>query len=189
MSRAAELAMVAYDNNAVEVQYLQGWAMHDHFILHGALGVPYEFLWANPYQPGLSYFNLPLLYHDSLLGRLFLRSRWDDDAAWLGYFDGQLQSFADGEPKVEPLGALAEPVQFGDAAATSASRFEVREEAKSVFVLGLKPSRVYEVEPDGYELCVERSDPGGILELKFPNGFRGGIRLKEAAVSGTTRGF
>src|SRR5579862_2027181 len=31
LSRAAELAMVAYDNNAEETQYVQGWLMHDNF--------------------------------------------------------------------------------------------------------------------------------------------------------------
>ena len=40
-SRAAELAMVAYDNNAAESQYLQGWLMQDRFLMRGALGSLY----------------------------------------------------------------------------------------------------------------------------------------------------
>src|SRR5689334_3305519 len=63
LSRAAELAMVALDVNAPESQVLQGWLMHDRFILKGTFGAPYEFLWANPYQPGLSYYHVPLIYH------------------------------------------------------------------------------------------------------------------------------
>ena len=181
MSRAAELAMVAYDNNAVENQYVQGWAMHDHFLLRGSLGISYEFLWANPYQPGLSYYNLPLVVHDQILGRLFLRSRWSDDAVWLGYFEGQLQTFSEGEMKVLPLGGAAEPMQFGDTAVVAASRFVVKQDATAVFVVGLAPSQAYDVEPDAQELFEARTDPGGILELKFPNAFSGGIRIRRVA--------
>jgi hypothetical protein len=178
MSRIAEMAMVAYDANSVETQYLQGWLMHDNFILRGALGAPYEFLWANPYQPGLSFFNLPLAFHDEIIGRVFVRSRWTDDAVWLGYFDGQLQTFSEGEPKTFALRSLAEPLQFGDTAVAAASKFSVKSEATTVYIVGLAPSRVYDVEPDDQELHEAKSDPGGIIELKFPTGFCGGIRLK-----------
>ena len=44
--------MVAYDVNAPQTQVLQGWLMHDRFILRGPFGAPYEFLWANPTSPG-----------------------------------------------------------------------------------------------------------------------------------------
>lgn len=178
MSRIAEMAMVAYDNNSVETQYLQGWLMHDRFILRGALGAPYEFLWANPYQPGLSYFNLPLAFHDEILGRVFIRSRWSDDAIWLGYFDGQLQTFAAGEPKALPLPSLTEPLQFGDTVIAAGPRFMVKSEAMAVYIAGLAPSRDYDVAPDHREMQKARSDPGGIIEVKFPDGFVGGIRAK-----------
>src|ERR1039458_9039351 len=94
LSRAAELAMVALDVNAAESQVLQGWLMHDHFMLRGTYGAPYEFLWANPYQPGLSYYHVPLIYHNADFGKLFVRSSWDEDAEWFGYFDGVIQMFA-----------------------------------------------------------------------------------------------
>jgi hypothetical protein len=181
MSRAADLAMVAYDNNAVENQYVQGWAMHDRFLLRGAFGIPYEFLWANPYQPGLSYYNLPLVFHDRIFGRVFLRSRWDDDAAWLGYFEGQLQTFSGGEPKIVPLSGATEPIQFGDTAVVAATRFAIQEEATTVYVVGLAPAQSYDVEPDAEEMHEARTDPGGILELKFPSGFTGGIRMRQRA--------
>ena len=80
--------MVALDVNAAESQVLQGWLMHDHFMLRGTFGAPYEFLWANPYQPGLSYYHVPLIYHNADFGKLFVRSSWDEDAEWFGYFDG-----------------------------------------------------------------------------------------------------
>ena len=102
-SRAAELAMVALDVNAAESQVLQGWLMHDHFMLRGTFGAPYEFLWANPYQPGLSYYHVPLIYHNADFGKLFVRSSWDEDAEWFGYFDGVLQMFSQGH--LTPLNA------------------------------------------------------------------------------------
>ena len=98
LSRAAELAMVAYDANAASSQLLQGWLTNDRFLMRGAYGIPYEFLWANPYQPGLSYYHVPVVLHDEIGGQLFVRSSWEDDASWAGFFGGQLQLFqGDGE--------------------------------------------------------------------------------------------
>ncbi len=68
LSRAAGLAMVAYDSNFQEVQYLQGWLMQDRFSMRDPFGSVYEFLWANPYQPGLSYALLPLVFHNAVTG-------------------------------------------------------------------------------------------------------------------------
>src|SRR5437763_6787228 len=99
LSRVADLAMVAYDVNSAESQVLQGWLMHDKFILKSPLGAPYEFLWANPYLPGLSYYHVPLVYHNPETGRLFVRSSWDDSATWFGYFDGGMQLYEDGKVK------------------------------------------------------------------------------------------
>ena len=65
-------------------------------LLRSTLGAPYEFLWANPYHPGLSYYLAPLVFHDEDFGRLFIRSSWDESARWLGYFDGELQLFENG---------------------------------------------------------------------------------------------
>ncbi len=93
LSRAGELAMVAYDTNAAPSQVLQGWLMHDKFILRSTFGAPYEFLWANPYLPGLSYYHVPLVYHNPDFGRLFIRSSWDDGAEWFGAYDGTMQFF------------------------------------------------------------------------------------------------
>jgi len=180
LARAAELAMVAYDNNSVENQYLQGWLMHDRFLLRSPLGIPYEYLWANPYQPGLSYHNLPLSLHDATAGRVFLRSGWDDAALWLGYFDGQLQTFSDGEPKILPLRTVAQPMRFGGAVVVSVVRFTVQEDVRTVYVVGLPPSRAYNVEPDWHEMLEARTDPGGVLELGFPHGFRGFVRIQPA---------
>jgi hypothetical protein len=184
MSRVAELAMVAYDTNAPESQVLQGWLMHDNFLLRGLLGSVYEFLWANPYQPGLSYYHVPLLFHDDLFGRLFIRSSWEENAKWLGYFGGQLQVFEDGRPSLIDAQKSQQPIQMSEALVLPAaygSKFKLTlEEEQGVFVLALKPRTVYEVEVDDEEMREEATDPGGILSLQLPSKVAVGVRLREA---------
>jgi len=181
LSRAAELAMVAFDANAPESQVLQGWLMNYRFLMRGTFGIPYEFLWANPYQPGLSYYHVPLVFHDEIFGRLYVRSNWEDSAQWLGYVDGQLQLFEDGKitmlnPEItrDPLDLDEAVVFFGK----TTHRFRTpAKEVVDVFIVGLNPKHVYQVEIDGEEMREEPSDPGGILYLK---GLRGdnGIRFR-----------
>ncbi len=185
LSRAAELSMVAYDVNAAESQVLQGWLMHDHFLMRGTFGIGYEFLWANPYQPGLSYFHIPLVYHDAHFGRLLIRSSWEDDATWLGYFDGKLQIFRDGQPALLNLDTAPSPVLLPDAVVVfgkSARKFRVQlqEDQEEAFVLGLKPHHRYDVEVDGEEMRELEADTGGILALDLPRKVEIGVRLREA---------
>lgn len=184
LARAAELSVVAYDSNAPESQVLQGWLMHDRFLMRGTFGIPYEFLWANPYQPGLSYYHVPLVYHNEHFGRLFVRSSWDESATWLGYFDGELQLFQDGKVTVlnpqltsGPISLAQAVVYFGN----NARRFKAMlKEDEEVFILGLKPRQRYDLEVDGEEIHEERTDAGGILELKLPHKVEVGVRLKES---------
>jgi len=186
LSRAAELSMVAYDTNAPESQVLQGWLLHDHFLMRGTFGITYEFLWANPYQPGLSYYHVPLVFHDDLNGRLFVRSSWEDSATWLGFFDGELQLFRDGKVTVlnpqltsGPLSLEEAVVFFGN----NARKFRVLLNAEEqVFVLGLKPRQKYDVEVDDEGIREERTDPGGILALKLPHKIEIGVRMKESGL-------
>jgi hypothetical protein len=115
LSRAADLAMVAYDVNAPEIQALQGWLMHDRYMMRGPFGAPYEFLWANPYQPGLSFYTVPMVFYNPDLGRLYVRSTWDDNAEWFGVFDGAMQRFGDGHPSVLNPQAAMEPINLHQA--------------------------------------------------------------------------
>jgi hypothetical protein len=183
LSRAVELAMVALDVNAAESQVLQGWLMHDHFMLRGTFGAPYEFLWANPYQPGLSYYHVPLIYHNADFGKLFVRSSWDEDAEWFGYFDGFMQTFSQGH--LTPLGAQmnAPPISLKEAMicfAQRARKFHVTlDEEEAVFLLGLRPEHTYQVEIDDEEVFEAGTDRGGILELDVPRGKPVGVRIKE----------
>lgn len=185
LSRAAELAMVALDVNAAESQVLQGWLMHDHFMLRGTYGAPYEFLWANPYQPGLSYYHVPLIYHNADFGKLFVRSSWDEDAEWFGYFDGVMQMFSEGH--LTPLGGQlnAPPVSLTEATicfAQRARKFRLTlDEEEAVFILGLEPGHAYQVEIDDEEIFEAATDRGGILQLDVPRGKPVGVRIKEVA--------
>lgn len=185
LSRAAELAMVAYDNNAEESQYLQGWLMHDHFMLRGPFGAPYEFLWANPYQPGLSFTHVPLIYHSDTFGRLFVRSNWDDSADWFGYFDGTAQLFREGHRLSVNLKAAAAPLSLESAviawgSAAPKLRLHLEDTQEALILVGLAPARTYQVEVDDEEVFEETSDPGGILVLDLPRGKDVGVRVNMA---------
>jgi hypothetical protein len=187
-SRAAGLAMVAYDTNAPATQVLQGWLMHDRFILRGTLGAPYEFLWANPYHPGLTHEHVPPFFHNPDLGRLFVRSSWDETARWFGYFDGVAQKFEDGRVSVvDPRSAA--PVRFEAAVVCfgrSARKFRLKLAAPTpVFLVGLEPHRTYQVEVDDEEMYEAATDPGGILELDLAGGREVGVRVREAGQAGT----
>jgi hypothetical protein len=170
-SRAADLAMVAFDPNAPESQPLQGWLMHDPFAMRDGFGAPYEFLWANPYQPGLSYYHLPPAYYDDVFGKLFVRSGWDDSATWLGCWDGAVQKFANGHAEaVDPATAGAESF---DAAVVMFGSHDFRiklDTGQRLFVAALEPRQAYRVAIEGGKPFEAAADVGGILELHPPEG-------------------
>ena len=186
LSRAADLAIVAYDVNAPETQVLQGWLMHDRYILHGPFGAPYEFLWANPYQPGLSYYHVPLVFYNPDLGRLYARSGWDDTAEWFGLFDGVAQRFTDGHPSTVNPRSATEAIDlhqaaicFSHAAAGQFLHLKLPDE-EPVFVIGLQPRHTYIVEVDDEEMMEASADVGGILELDgVPHGRPVEVRIGE----------
>jgi hypothetical protein len=184
LSRAADLAMVAYDTNAQESQYLQGWLMHDNFMLRSTLGAPYEFLWANQYQPGLSFSLLPLIFHYPESGHLFVRSDWDDSAAWFGYFDGIAQLFRDGRRTLLHREGTNAPIDLTSAViylGPGGMKFRVTlsEEQEAVILAGLSPRHTYRVEIDDEEVFEEASDAAGILVLDLLRGKEVGVRLRE----------
>jgi len=186
LARAAGLSMVAYDNNALENQYLQGWLIQDRFMLQGTFGAPYEYLWANPYQPGLSYFQLPILYHNQRSGQLFIRSNWEDDAVWFGLYEGEAQLFQEGKITVlkqtGPLAAQPKPIPVGDASVLlGRSPMHFPMEGGPVLVLGLKPIHKYLVEADDEELREVETDSVGTLVLEYPADRNAGVRIMEAS--------
>jgi hypothetical protein len=186
LSRAAALALVAYDTNAMESQYLQGWLMQDRFTMRGDFGAGYEFLWANPYQPGLSYALLPLVFHNPANGHVFARTSWEEDATWLGYFEKNLQIFQDGKLQSLRPGATAKPIRAGGAVLMNAPapdpkdgtlRFHASTEA--TFVLGLTPHATYDVEIDDEELAEQETDVGGTLVIALPPDAEAGVRIRQ----------
>ena len=184
LARAAGLSLVSYDNNALENQYLQGWLMQDRFILRSTFGTPYEFLWANPYQPGLSYVQLPLLFHDARSGALFVRSSWEEDAVWFGMYEGEAQLFQDGKITVlnraGRAAAHAKPIQLGAVAIVpGASPVQFPMETATALVVGLKAGRKYAVEIDDQEMSEVQADPAGTLVLENPAKRTDGVRIRE----------
>lgn len=183
LSRAAELAMVAYDANAPDTQVLQGWLMHDKYLMRGAFGTPYEFLWANPYQPGLSYYHVPLVFYAPERGRLFIRSSWEDSADWFGAFDGAMQVFTDGGIKIVNPARAPAMIDMKEAVVCLGKNGWKQEfslpEAETVFVVGLEPKRTYQIEIDDEELYEAAADQSGILVLdQIPWGRPAGVRIR-----------
>ncbi len=186
LARAADLALVAYDPNSLEVQFLQGWAMQDSLMMRGPFGAPYEFLWANPYHPGLSYYSAPLVHYDARRGRLVARSGWDPGALWFYYGEGSMQTFENGRIKPLTPETFRLPLHLGEIAVIpfwGRRSFQITEEQpRRVFLLGLEPHTKYDVEVDDEELFETATGPGGILELEFPHGRAAGVRLRKAPV-------
>ncbi|MBI4875686.1 MAG: hypothetical protein HY822_13715 [Acidobacteria bacterium] len=187
LSRAGQLALVAYDTNARENQYVQGWLIHDRFLMRGTFGISYEFLWANPYQPGLSYYHLPLLFYDPRAGRLFVRSNWDDDAVWFGLFGGQMQVFEKGQIHVlDPRNRRA-PLALGEVTVVFNPRFHQSAAPSGRFyVVGLKPRTTYNLEVEHEGLRERTTDAGGVLELTFPPEGQAEVRISAPAARSRT---
>lgn len=184
LSRAMELSLVAYDNNAQEHQFVQGWVIQDRFLLRSAFGIPYEFLWANPYQPGLTPAHLPLSHHNPTQkhGLLLLRSSWEEDASWFGLIEKEMQYFRDGRrQRVDPK-KVTEPVQIGPSTVyfgKAGLRFELDGETERAYLVGLRPNHAYDVEVDDEELAEHRTDAAGVLALEFAPDRRAGVRVRE----------
>lgn len=181
LARAADLAMVAFDTNAQETQFVQGWLIHDRFLMRGVFGIVYEFLWANPYQPGLSYYHLPLSMHHAASGRLALRSSWEEDATWFHYSDRKVQFFEDGRRKDRGLNSPA-PVEIGGTLVHfGRENLHFRPEnaePQRAYVIGLAPGTRYDIEIDDEEIIERLTDGGGILDFDFPPMQDRGVRIR-----------
>ena len=172
LARAAGMAMVASDPNANETQYAQGFLMQDRFIMRDTFGTPYEFLWANPYQPGLAYSLLPLVFYDAQRGALFARSSWDENARWFGIVGREFQLFDDGRVHVLEMGPAAaspKPLEIGPAEVLQ-WRVPLRVEAgaDTIFVVGGKPGAKYDVEIEDEEMQEADADRAGTVRCDIP---------------------
>lgn len=105
-AHAAALALVTLDPNLPASQYLQGWAMERRQMVRTGPGVAYEFLWADPYLPGIGYQNLDPWVYDPH-GRLFARKTWAANSCWI-------EISAKGvEEQNCPAGWRGKPASFG----------------------------------------------------------------------------
>lgn len=76
------LALVAENPNLPNTQFLQSWVLQSDQMIREGPGVGYEFFWADPYLPGVSYQNMdPWIYTNA---RLFARTDWTVHACWIG---------------------------------------------------------------------------------------------------------
>ena len=177
LARIVEMVLVGYDVASQDFQFLQGWLRNDSFTLIGPLGVPYEFLWINPYTPGLSPSSALYVAYDPVRGRLFARQGWDENSLWAGYRDGRLQIFSEGEaveirprdqqrPLQFPGGALA--LANGDGRLTvDAPEAPARGGApEAIYVGGLVPGRSYDVKVDKHSASAYVADRGGLIVIR-----------------------
>ncbi len=168
--RIAEMMLVDYENSSASYQFLQGWLRHDLFTLATPFGAPYEFIWLNPYLPGLSYFSAPVLVHDTVRGRLFARRGWQEEDLWLGYLDGQLQSVADGQLNVIKPADQQPPMVFPGAAVVLGRvpmRFKVEvPDGNAIYVVGLVEGETYGVKVNRAAFQNVEAGRGGILALE-----------------------
>lgn len=167
-ARIAGLCLVAYDGTREQSQFLQGFLMQDPYLLRDPQGAVYEFLWANPYQPGLSYHHAPLFYHSRSLGLVFLRSSWNENAVWAGFLDGELQALDPEGLRVITAQPASKPVHVGPAALymlQGRPPGKIQPPAAMVFLAGLKPQAEYSVELDIGKRYTDMTDRGGILAV------------------------
>ncbi len=169
-SRLAEMIFVGYENTVGNYPFLQGWLRHDSFTLVSPLGAPYEFLWVNPYLPGLSYFSAPLVVHDKLRGRVFARAGWQDEDLWVGYLDGEFQIFADRERHVIRPDDKQPPLVFPGAAVVLARvpmSFKVTvPEGEAIYLVGLVEGQTYRVRTNRSQFLDYKAGGGGIIVLE-----------------------
>lgn len=184
LGRIAEMMLVAYDSNARPFQFLQGWLRNDSLTLTGLTGALYEFLWINPYLPGLSPSSGLLVGHDPVRGRIFARQGWEEGDLWLGYWDERLRLNAGGEQMEVSAADKQAPLLFPGVTVAlpqmnTKMDVEIRESEAAVFptiyLIGLKEGR-------GYNLRVQKGD------WKLVTAERGGIlRIRNTAEKGSTK--
>jgi hypothetical protein len=168
--RIAQMLLVDYENGLENYQFLQGWLRHDLYTLATPYGAVYEFIWLNPYLPGLSYFSAPTVVHDKVAGRLFARQGWQDEDLWIGYLEGEFQLFADGQLHIIKRDDRQAPLVFPHAAValgTVPMDFTVEvPEGKAIYVLGLEENQPYSIRINRDPSRIVTAGPGGILTLE-----------------------
>jgi hypothetical protein len=175
-ARIAEMMLVAYESTLEEYQFLQGWIRHDAFALRDPYGAVYEFMWLNPYLPGLSYSNSPPAAYDEVRGRVYARKGWDEGDFWAGYIGGELQIHAEGERMtISPQDKQA-PLVFAGAAIVLGKlpmKFDIEvphgvsvRDDRAIYVVGLTEGETYSVKVNRQRFRPYRAARGGIVVIR-----------------------
>jgi hypothetical protein len=183
------MLLVSYEIGIREFQFLQGWLRNDSFTLTGPLGAFYEFLWLNPYVPGLSPTSGPAAAYDPVRGRVFARESWEDGALWLGWFDGKLVVLENGRQRIAQAGK--DPVAFplpdaaivlgGPAGKVDLTIAKGRQPfGPHIWVVGLAKGFQYPIKIGKSEFQMYQAGQGGIVELRNdPEAKRPSIEYEE----------
>ena len=173
--RIAEMLTVAYDTSSQDMQFLQGWLRNDSYTLRGPLGALYEFLWLNPYLPGLSPTSGPKIAYDAAHSRIFGRKGWEESDLWVGYYDGRLRLRSEGEQHVIRPGDKQAPLVFGSSAilvSEADAKFDVRLEddrgayPSYLYLVGLDPARRYQLRLNKDAWTTLEPTPGGVIAVR-----------------------
>jgi hypothetical protein len=173
--RIAEMLLVDYEIGLRDFQFLQGWLRNDSFTLTGPMGAFYEFLWINPYVPGLSPTSGPVAAYDPVRGRVFARESWEDGALWLGWFGGKLIAREGGSEKQVEAGK--EPVVFSlpDAAIVlggSSGKVELtitkgrQPFGPYIWTVGMAEGMQYPIKIGKSDFQMYQAAHGGVIELR-----------------------
>ncbi len=92
-ARIGGLMMVNLDPNLQASSFVQGWAMEDPKMVHEGPFIAEEFLWANPYLPGLGYYNMDLWAYDAPSGLLLARKSWHAESCWVSIYHQNVDTF------------------------------------------------------------------------------------------------
>jgi hypothetical protein len=115
---------------------------------------------------------------------VFARASWEEDAAWIAYFDGNLQLFRDGKLQALRSGAAVKPLRIGDTVLMTApapaadGTLRLQADTEATFILGLKPRSLYDLEIDDEELSEAQTDAGGTLVIALPAETQTGVRIR-----------
>jgi hypothetical protein len=175
-ARIGEMMLVAYESTLEEYQFLQGWIRHDAFVLRDPFGAVYEFIWINPYLPGLSYSNSPPVAYDEVRGSVFARQGWNEEDVWAGYIGGELQVHADGQRMTIRQQDNQAPLAFEGAAIVPARlpmKFDIEvqrgvgaRDDRAIYLVGLTAGETYDLKVNGGRFRPYRAGRGGIIVLR-----------------------
>lgn len=160
-TRLAGLMMVSLDPNLQTSSFVQGWAMEDPKMVREGPGVAYEFLLADPYLPGLGYYNMDPWVYENAGGLLLARSNWDADACWINVFRGEFQSAQC------PANVRESARKFGRMNLLPITKrcVEVKQAPRTTTILsGLRPGATVEWR-SGDQKRTETADASGLLLL------------------------